>query len=253
MFKPLTLPLRKLVKDTEETLLESDEDIKHALTETYTAGHIDEEEKELLHKALDMDEISIKDIMVPMKEVQTIDYDATRSQIKSIVTKSSHTRFPVIKDGDIVGILNAALFLKNEVNKVKFNIEDAMYDVSQLQGNTKLDIALQVLRSKRQKLAIVLHTRTREVIGILTIEDILEELVGELYDESDSEENGIMQIEEDHFIVNYAANAKEVMSVVYNSRKKVDEKIKFGDYLKQELKIKTLNDGERVSFRNSLV
>jgi CBS domain containing-hemolysin-like protein len=202
-FKPLTLLIKKFIKDTEETLLESDEDIKHALSETHEAGHIDEEEKELLNNALDMDEISVKQIMVPVEDVITINSNANKKNILDTILNANFTRYPIINKGGIVtGALNASFIMKDLLKNEEFNLKNSSFDVSFFNKDEKLDDVLKVLRSNRQSLGIVVNKdSSTKMIGIVTIEDILEELVGELYDETDREDDGILSIEENHFIV----------------------------------------------------
>ena len=255
IFKPLTWFIGLFIKDKEEVLLESDEDIKHALLETHKAGHINETEAELLHRALDIDEISVNKIMIPLDEIISIKKNIKLSKLKSIVIENGYTRYPVVNnEGEVVGIFNANFFLKDQVQDKKFKIENTMFDVDFFTKQTKLDVILHQLKANRQHMGIVVSKQgSKKMIGVITIEDIIEELFGELYDETDRAEDGILDINEEHFIIHWDALATDVVKEVYNSKKKIDETITFSDFLMKHFKVKELKDGDNFIYKNSMI
>ena len=255
IFKPLTWFIGLFIKDKEEVLLESDEDIKHALLETHRAGHINESETELLHRALDIDEISAREIMIPLDEVISIKKNIKVDQLRTIVVDNGYTRYPVINNrGEVVGIFNANFFLKDQIQRKRFDINKTMFDVEHFTKSTKLDVILHKLKANRQHMGIIVANKdSKKMIGVITIEDIIEELFGELYDETDRAEDGILDITDDHFILHWDAKASDVLKEVYKSKKHVDSKMLFSDFIKKQFKVKQLKDGDNFIYKNSMI
>ena len=255
IFKPLTWFIGLFIKDKEEVLLESDEDIKHALLETQRAGHINETETELLHRALDIDEISVKEIMIPLSEVITIKKSIKLDTLKKVVVENGYTRYPVVNTkGEVIGIFNANFFLKDQIKQRDFDLNSSMFDVEFFTKTTKLDVILHKLKANRQHMGIVVNNKNSKVIiGVITIEDIIEELFGELYDETDRAEDGILDINDDHFIIHWDAKASDVLKEVYHSKRKIDNKTTFSTFIKKHFKVKELKDGDHFIYKNSMI
>jgi putative hemolysin len=121
--------------------------------------------------------------MTEKKKVYFVNENMTKEEIYKVVKKSGYTRFPVLNDDDkVVGILNVKDLIVNR--KDKFNLKDHIRKPINLKSNTIIDDAFLLLNSKREGMAIVVDDN-KEFIGVVTLEDILESVVGNIFDEYD--------------------------------------------------------------------
>ena len=142
----------------------------------------------MIEGALHVSEIQVRDIMIPRVQMIFIEHDAAPEDILSIVVESGHSRFPVIGD-NIVGILLAKDLL-NYYSKPRkdFNIKDMMRATVFIPESKRLNILLREFRTSRNHMAIVIDEFTG-IAGLVTIEDVIEEIIGEIEDEHDFEED----------------------------------------------------------------
>lgn len=129
-----------------------------------------------------MKRLNVKEIMVPIREVVLLDCTMTIQDVSKIISESGHTRLPVKKENRITGILNSKEFhLFKDSNQIDWLtiIRGALY----LEESTDIMTALKMLQGQHKHMAIVISNG--EPVGIVTIEDILEEFVGDIFDEDD--------------------------------------------------------------------
>jgi len=156
--------------------IQKDEDeIKNNIEDT----ELEELEKNLLYNVFEFNDTTIKEIMTKKKDVIAIDTNEETSSIIKKLKKYKYTRFPVTKNGEMIGLINIKDMIINY--KQNQNIKDNIRKLISLESNTIIDDAFLLLRSKHEVMAQV--TENNKFIGIITIEDIVEELVGEIYDE----------------------------------------------------------------------
>ena len=145
----------------------------------------------MIEGALHVSEIQVRDIMIPRVQMIFIEHDAAPEDILSIVVESGHSRFPVIGDNndEIVGILLAKDLL-NYYSKPRkdFDIKDMMRATVFIPESKRLNILLREFRTSRNHMAIVIDEFTG-IAGLVTIEDVIEEIIGEIEDEHDFEED----------------------------------------------------------------
>lgn len=177
--KPFKRHTENQVTMTEDELCDIVENISEE-------DDFDEDTGKLVKSALRFSNSKAEEVMVPWDTVKKISTVDKTPQILEIIKNSVHSRFPVIdRNGNVKGILQIRKFLK-AYNKQKHNVilasvMDYPYFVN---ANTPIDEVLAEMSNHRRNLAIV-RGEEGKVIGILTVEDILEELVGEIYDEDD--------------------------------------------------------------------
>lgn len=129
-----------------------------------------------------MRRLTVKEIMVPLKEVSQLDSEMSIQEVAKIISETGHTRTPVKKGNRLTGILNSKefhLFKESNLTDWLSIVRGALY----LEENTDIMTALKMLQGQRKHMAIVINAG--EPSGIVTIEDILEEFVGDIYDEDD--------------------------------------------------------------------
>ena len=138
--------------------------------------------------ALAASEISVSDVMVPRAQMQVIDIDDPLDKIIAQLNRTGHSRFPVI-DGDrdqVIGILLAKDFLRLK-NNAPFNLRDWLRPVVFIPESKRLNVLLREFRVSHNHLAVVVDEYA-SVCGLITIEDVLEQIVGDIEDEYDFDE-----------------------------------------------------------------
>ena len=145
----------------------------------------------MIEGALHVSEIQVRDIMIPRVQMIVIENNAAPEDILSVVVESGHSRFPVVGDNndEIVGILLAKDLLHHYANPEKdFDIKDMMRATVFIPESKRLNVLLREFRTSRNHMAIVIDEYTG-VAGLVTIEDVIEEIIGEIEDEHDFEED----------------------------------------------------------------
>ena len=163
---------------------------------------IDKEAQIMANKALRLGDTSVKEIMVPKVEMITVAIDEPATSYIERIIQSGHSRYPVLGKGmdEVSGILLAKDLLPIlSSGQTKFNIEDMLRKPNVVPETKKADSLLEEFKQDRSHLAIVVD-EYGAISGLVTIEDILEELVGEIEDEHDNEEEELIQITENEFV-----------------------------------------------------
>ena len=165
----------------------TDEELITIVNEAEEDGTLREEESNLIRSAIEFDDLEVRDILRPRINMVCAPVDALVSDIKSIFEKERYSRIPLYSENvdSIVGIIHEKDFYRN-YRKKDFNIKDIMQEVVFVVEHTKISVLLKKLQSKKLHMAIVLD-EYGGTLGLVTVEDIIEELVGEIYDEHDEE------------------------------------------------------------------
>ena len=151
-------------------------------------GVIDEEQGELLQSMLDFGDVTIEKIMTPRIDVVAIDIDDDADTIAAIISDSTQfSRIPVYEDSidNIIGILSLTKYYKDSLNDEQSDIRSLLLKPCKLHKTMKLPNALAKLRATKMHLAIVID-EFGGTLGVVTMEDILEELVGDIWDDTDT-------------------------------------------------------------------
>ncbi len=192
---------------------------KHGVTEaellTYVEvieeeGKIKEEEKELIHNIFEFDDTEASEIMTPRVDMFVIDADS-KPDLENLV-QSGYTRFPVIEDDldHVIGILNIKdLFLEYASTSGDTTIRKIMQPPYFVPENKKLDSLLRAFKKRKQHMAIVVDEHGG-VSGLITLEDALEEIVGEITDETDKDEPQIVKIKGGEWVVPGNSDTEDV-------------------------------------------
>ena len=165
-----------------------------------TRDLLDENALPMMQRIIQVSELQVAQVMVARAQMVTIDSSNSLNEILPIVIDSAHSRFPVI-DGDrdqILGILLAKDLLrtKAEGNSNQFTLEEFLRPAVFIPGSKRLNVLLQEFRDSRNHMAIVVD-EYGGVVGLITIEDVLEEIVGDIEDETDMDEENKMVLRRD--------------------------------------------------------
>jgi CBS domain containing-hemolysin-like protein len=163
-------------------------------------GVIDEDRSELLQSAVSFGETTIEDILTPRVDLLSIDLSDNRSDILKAMDESRFSRLPVYDEDvdSIIGILYLNHAYRVLVEKPETSIRELVTPAFFLHRSTRLPVAMKALRDRHLQMAVVLDD-FGGTCGVVTLEDILEEIVGDIWDESDPIENEFQQLDDTHF------------------------------------------------------
>jgi Mg2+/Co2+ transporter CorB len=191
----------------------------HALTreELRTVVHeagarISSRYRDMLISILDLEKVTVDDVMVPHNEIIGIDLDSENAEIEAIINDSQHTRLPVYRDtiDQVVGILHLrklANLAQQDLNKD--NLQRLLSDPYFIPEGTPLSTQLVQFQRRRERIALVVD-EYGDIQGIVTLEDILEEIVGEFTTDPADDEEDVVSEGADTFIVDATANIREL-------------------------------------------
>jgi len=182
----------------------SSDDITDMLRSAQSESIIDASVLQIMEGALKVSDLQAREIMIPRSQMVMIEDDFTLEEVLNVVIESQHSRFPVVGESsdDIKGILLAKEMLPLLLaDTAEFNLESLLRPATIIPESKRLNVLLQEFREKRYHMAIVVD-EYGGVSGLVTIEDILEEIVGEIEDETDDhEEASILPTESGAFTV----------------------------------------------------
>lgn len=163
------------------------EDELYDIIETFVEENdIDEETEELVQNVIEFSERAAKDVMTPWAKVLHVHEKDSNERVLEVIRNSTHSRLPVVNDeGWVVGTLSIRTFLKSHYKKEDEDVRQLMRSATMINATTPVDDLLATLSANRTHIAYV--QANGKVLGVITVEDILEELVGEIYDEEEPE------------------------------------------------------------------
>ncbi len=209
ILKPITIIINGMVKLSsklwKESVADSDsvseDDFENIIDIVEDEGVLDEEQCDLLQNALDFDEVLAYEVITPRVDMQAIDIrDPYEINIKKI-DEATYSRLPVYEDtpDNIIGILHLNHFYKEFVDsKKQVNIRELLLPVLNIHKTMPLPDVLEKMKETKTHMVVVLD-EYGGTMGILTMEDVLEQLVGEIFDESDEIEREFVCIDETHY------------------------------------------------------
>lgn len=177
--------LAKILKPKQDAAITDDELITY-VDEAQTEGEIDEYEGELIRSAIEFDDLTVEDVLTPRVDVQAVRKGSDMESVSEVFRRTGYSRLPVYKDtiDNIVGVLNEKDFYAAYIagaKKIDRAVSDNLVFASPFM---KISVLLRKLQKEKTHIAIVVD-EFGGTQGIVTLEDILEELVGDIWDEHD--------------------------------------------------------------------
>ena len=207
--------------ETDETLEERE--IMRVLSQSGEEGHVDMDEVEMIERVFDLDDTIAREVMIPRPDVTTIPENATLEQIRETVLSAGHTRYPVIESGEdrIVGLLDVKDVVTAE-ETAGVTAGDLSRELLVVPETTSIDDLLLQFQSDRQQVAAVID-EWGAFEGLVTVEDVLEAIVGEIRDDFDVTERtpSIRAREDGTYDVDGALGLDEIndaLSVAFESQ-----------------------------------
>lgn len=183
------------------------------ISQSSEEGVLDEEEKEMLHGIIGFSETVAREVMTPRTDLVTVPIGASKEESLAIVAKAGLSRFPVTGENvdQIEGILLARDLLAAIASSKPFSLKDLLRDAYFIPGTKPIDDLLNEFKTRKIHMAIVLDEHGG-VDGVVTLEDLIEEIVGEIYDESDIPEEEVVLTEEGDVLVDAGVHIADVNS-----------------------------------------
>lgn len=194
--------LKLLHIDTSKRTAMTETELRTYVEVSHEDGVIESEEREMIYNVFDFSDAVAKDIMIPRIDMATVNVDAGYDEVMELFKECMYTRIPVYQEDkdNIIGLINIKDFILVE-NKEQFNIRNIMRQAYYTYEFKKTADLLIEMREKRVNVSFVLN-EYGAAVGMITLEDLLEEIVGEIRDEYDEdEEELIQQIEERVYLV----------------------------------------------------
>lgn len=202
IFTPLVWLMSKIQDFLKSFIPESDEGdfsedvLLHYVDEAKNEGSIEDDEHTLVTRAMEFDDENVSTILTPRVDVEAVDIDYTDDEIEEVFEETSYSRLIVYEEtiDKILGLIHAKDFNKYLKSKARGetnqNLRDIISDILYIPGTIKLSEVLKLMQKEKIHMAAIIDEHGG-FEGIVTMEDLLEELVGDIWDESDEEEQDI--------------------------------------------------------------
>ena len=212
------------VEENEEELV-TEEEIKMMVDQGEEKGTIKEEERELINNVFEFNDITVSEIMRHRKDIFAVDINISKEELLEEISEEEYrySRIPVYDEtiDEIKGILYVKDVLKN-INKKTFKLKNVIKDAYFISQNRLINEVFKEMQKNKTQIAIIID-EYGGTAGLITMEDILEELVGDIYGEYDEEEKEFEKIDENTYLLNGSMT-------IYDVNKLLDSKIPEGDY-----------------------
>ena len=212
------------VGENEEEIV-TEEEIKMMVDQGEESGTIEEEEKELINNVFEFNDITASEIMTHRKDIFAIDINMSAGELLEEIIKDDckHSRIPVYDEtiDEIKGVLYIKDLLKN-IHKKTFKIKNVMKDAYFVSQNKLINELFRELQMNKKQIAIIID-EYGGTAGLITMEDILEEIVGDIYDEYDEIEKNYEKIDDRTYIISGSMP-------IYDVNKLLESHIPEGDY-----------------------
>jgi CBS domain containing-hemolysin-like protein len=176
------------VKPISETEIHSEDELRLIIAESEEGGAIEPNERELIQNVFDFDDRIVRQVMVPRVKISGLRADLSIAETMDVLLKEGYSRYPVYENSldEIIGIVHAKDIITSYVQKSDKGLRDVMRSAHFIPESKPIDVLLREFQRRKTQMAIVV-SEFGGTIGIVTLEDILEELVGEIQDEHDHE------------------------------------------------------------------
>jgi CBS domain containing-hemolysin-like protein len=177
------------VKPISEQEIHSEEELRLIIAESEEGGAIEPAERELIQNVFDFDDRIVRQVMVPRVKISGLKADLTIQEAMDVILKEGYSRYPVFENSldEIIGIVHAKDVITAYFQRTGIGLRDVMRQTHFIPETKPIDTLLREFQRRKTQMAIVV-SEFGGTIGIVTLEDILEELVGEIQDEHDHEQ-----------------------------------------------------------------
>jgi len=189
-------------KGAAERAFISEEEVKHMVQEGRDQGVFDQTEQELIHSVFEFTESSVKDVMIPRPRIQAIDVETPIEQVLTHIVETGKSRYPVYRNtlDEVLGILYDKDLFRLLAEKKPIVLAQVVRPAFFTPETTRVSRLLKSMQRRRMPMALVVD-EYGGVEGLITIEDLIEEIVGEIEDETDREDQAVRRLRDGSYIV----------------------------------------------------
>lgn len=208
-------------KNKEPTVTE--DELKYIVESIEEEGVLEEQESELVQSALEFDEKTAYDILTPRVDMIAIDIEDTIDEVKEIIIQERFSRIPIYQGNidNIIGILHTRDFLEGLLRKEKIDIRSMIQPAYFIYRSKKLSALLADFKYKQLHIAVVTDDYGG-TLGIVTMEDLLEQLVGDIWDEDEEVEHKFRKLSENKYEISGDMNIDDMLSLIDKDDKYID-------------------------------
>src|SRR5712692_5323452 len=196
-----------------EKVFISAEEINLLMQEGREKGVFDKTEQELIHSVFEFTDMSVKEVMIPRPKMCAIEIDTPTPDLLKYIDENKFSRYPVYRKGlnDLQGILYQKDLLSQVAAGKPLNLKDLLHPVYYVPEAMKVSVLLKEMQRRRIHMAIVVN-EYGSVEGLVTLEDLIEEIVGEIQDEYDTEEKTVERLKDGAILVDASMPVKDLVS-----------------------------------------
>jgi putative hemolysin len=189
-------------KGAAERAFISEEEVKHMVQEGRDQGVFDQTEQELIHSVFEFTESSVKDVMIPRPRIQAIDVETPIEQVLAHIVETGKSRYPVYRNtlDEVLGILYDKDLFRLLAEKKPIVLAQVVRPAFFTPETTRVSRLLKSMQRRRMPMALVVD-EYGGMEGLITIEDLIEEIVGEIEDETDREDLAVRRLRDGSYIV----------------------------------------------------
>jgi putative hemolysin len=205
----------RLIKTKNDSPAVTEEEIKVMIDLSEEEGVIDNKEKELVHRSLDFNDILVGEILTPRIDMIAVEVNHPIDDILAMFLEERYSRVPVYEDNidNIIGVLSEREFLSTLVQNKEVNVRELVRDPFFVVESMKISMLLPELQKSKTHMAIVVD-EFGGTSGLITLEDILEEIVGEIWDEHDEKIKSFTKIDETTYEFNAEIPLDEFIKIM---------------------------------------
>lgn len=231
--KSAVMKLANIKKDQPSV---TEDELKYIIESIEEEGILEEQESEMVQSALEFDEKTAHEILTPRVDVVFIDVDDNEENIKDIIMRERYSRIPVYQDNidNIIGILQTRDYLEQLSENKTPDIKELVTEVHFIYKSRKLSDILADFKAKKLHMAIVTD-EYGGMLGIVTMEDLLEELVGEIWDEDEDEERTYTKLKDGRYIISGDMDLSDLFDIFEMNDDDDIESISVGGFIVEQL------------------
>jgi magnesium and cobalt exporter, CNNM family len=189
-------------KGANERAFISEEEVKHMVEEGREQGVFDQTEQELIHSVFQFTESSVKDVMIPRPRIHAIDVETPVEEVLAFIVETGKSRYPVYRNSldEVLGILYDKDLFRLLAEKKPITLAQVVRPAFFTPETTRVSRLLKSMQRRRMPMALVVD-EYGGVEGLVTIEDLIEEIVGEIEDETDRDDQAVRRLRDGSYIV----------------------------------------------------
>lgn len=190
----------------------TEQELKYIIEESQNEGVLEEQESQLVQSALDFDETTVNEVLTPRVDVVAVDIGEDVEEIKRLFLEEGYSRLPVYQGSidTILGVIHSKDFFRAYLKNNHLDLHSILQKTVYVPPKKRISELLKELQKLKSHMAIVTD-QYGGTIGVITLEDILEELVGDIWDESDEEEVDMVELSDNRYEVSGDLNVEDFL------------------------------------------